>query len=265
MSIHDTHPFLCRSPLLPGESLASLLIRLSLLNVYPSPGMVISIGKERLSVKDVLTQPRCAETYHLLADLTQLAPELLYRATPHAFAERLAFRGNAFPTVELADGEVVPLLSPSILQHHIWSVQRASYCPHCLREGAYHRLAWMLCAANVCLRHRCLLVRGCQTCQAPLRVTDIVKGQCPKCQLDLTASVAVDMSGDEFGLFAQTTLLGWFGLAPEGTIPRCLPNSWQTNWSQWSTSLPRQTEPILYRLVTGIQRSLLGIGQNWPC
>jgi hypothetical protein len=265
MSIHYTHPFLCRSPLLPGESLVSLLVRLSLLNAYPSPGVVVSIGKERLSVKDVLTQPRCAETYHVLADLTQLAPEMLYWATPHAFAEQLALPGDAFPTAELADGEVVPLLSPSILQHHIWSVQRASYCPHCLQEGAYHRLAWMLCAANVCLRHHCLLVRGCQACQAPLHVTDIVRGQCPKCQLDLTTSVAADMSRDEFGLFAQTALLGWFGLAPEGTpIPRCLPNSWQTNGSQWTTSLPRQTEPILYRLVTGIQRSLLGIGPDWP-
>jgi hypothetical protein len=190
---------------------------------------------------------------------------MLYWATPHAFAEQLALPDDAFPTAELADGEVAPLLSPSILQHHIWSVQRASYCPHCLQEGAYHRLAWMLCAANVCLRHHCLLVRGCQACQAPLHVTDIVRGQCPKCQLDLTTAVAADMSGDEFGLLVQTALLGWFGLAPEGTpIPRCLPNSWQTNGSQWTTSLPRQTEPILYRLVTGIQRSLLGIGPDWP-
>jgi hypothetical protein len=255
MSLHDTHPFLCRSPLLPGESLASLLVRLSLLNAYPSPAMVTSVGKARLPAKDVLTQPRYAETYHVLAGLTRLAPATLYQATAHAFAGLLTSPGEAFPTVEMGDGEVVPLLSPVVLQHHIRPAERASYCPRCLQEGRYHRLTWMLCAANVCLAHRCLLVGACQTCQALLRVVDIVKGRCPQCQFDLTAATAVDVSGDEFGLFAQTTLLSWFGLAPERS---------GTNGSQWSASLPQQTGPILYRLVTGIQRSLLGIDPDWP-
>ena len=264
MSLHDTHPFLCRSPLLPGESLASLLVRLSLLNAYPSPGMVISIGKERLSVKDVLTQPRCAETYDVLAGLTQLAPGTLYRATPHAFAEQLALPGDGFPTAELADEEVASLLSPTMLQHHIWSAQRASYCPRCLQEAPYHRLAWMLCALNVCLTHHCLLLRECQACQVPLRVTDIVKGQCPKCQFDLTAAVAVDVSGDEFGLFAQATLLGWVGIGSEGARAYfARPDSLRANWLQWSSSLPPQSGSVLYRLVTGIQRSLFGIGPEW--
>lgn len=255
MSLHDTHPFLCRSPLLPGESLASLLVRLSLLNAYPSPGMVTSVGKARLPAKDVLTQPRHAETYHVLAGLTQLDPATLYRATVHAFAGLLALPGEAFPTVELGEGEVVPLLSPPVLQHHIRPAQHASYCPRCLQEGSYHRLAWMLCAANVCLTHRCLLVGACQACQTLLRVVDIVKGQCPHCQFDLTSATAVDVAGDEFGLFAQTTLLDWFGLTPERS---------GTNWSKWSTSLPQQTGAILYRLVIGIQRSLFGIDRDWP-
>lgn len=264
MSTRHTHPFLCRSPLLPGESLASLLVRLSLLNAYPSPNMVISIGKERLSVKDVLTQPRYDGTYHVLAGLTQLAPGTLYRATPHAFAERLTMPGDESPTVELTDGKVVPVLTPGMLQHHIWSAQRASYCPRCLQEGPYHRLAWMLCAINVCLSHRCLLVRECRACQSLLRVTDIVKGQCPKCEFDLTTATTVDVSGDDFGLFAQSTLLGWFGMAPEESYaPYSVPNSPQTNWSRGAASMPQQTEPILYRLVTGIQRSLLGIGTEW--
>ncbi len=265
MCLHDTHPFLCRSPLLSGESLPSLLVRLSLLNAYPSPGMVIAIGKERLSVKDVLTQPRCTQTYQALADLTHLAPGTLYQATPHAFAERLSLPGEVFPTAELADREVVPLLSPSMMQHHIWSMQRASYCPCCLQEGAYHRLVWMPCALNVCLVHRCLLLRACQACHAPLHVTNIVKGQCPKCQFDLTAAVTVDMTGDEFGLFAQTTLLNWFGGDPERSGAYfAQPESLRANWLQWARSLPPQSDSVLYRLVTGLQRSLLGIGPEWP-
>ena len=227
MSNRHTHPFLCRSPLLPGESLASLMVRLSLLNAYPSPNMVISIGKERLSVKDVLTQPRYDETYHVLTNLTQLAPETLYRATPHTFAERLILPGDEPPTVELTDGKFVPVLTPSMLQHHIWSAQRASYCPHCLQERPYHRLIWMLCAINVCLSHRCLLVRECRACQALLRVTDIVKGQCSKCEFDLTTAATVDVSGGDFGLFAQSTLLGWFSMAPDEIHPSSL----QKNWS----------------------------------
>lgn len=265
MSIHYAHPFLCRSPLLPGESLASLLVRLSLLNAYPSPGMVISIGKERLSVKDVLTQPRCAETYDVLADLTQLTPETLYQATPHALAERLALSGDASPTAELADGGVGSLLSPSMLQHHIRSAQRASFCPRCLQEAPYHRLAWMFCALNVCLTHHCLLVRACQACQAPLRVTDIVKGQCPKCQFDLTTAIAIDVSGDEFGLFAQATLLDWVGKGLEGSRAHAARSDSlrARSWSQWASSLPPQAGSVLYHLVTGFQRSLLGIGPEW--
>lgn len=261
MSLHYTHPFLCRSPLLPGESLASLLVRLSLLNAYPSPGMVTSVAKARLPAKDVLTQPRYAETYHVLASLTQLDPATLYRATPHAFAEPLSLPGDECPTVALAEGEVMPLLAPSVLRHHIWSSQRASYCPLCLQEGAYHRLSWMLCAVNVCLAHRRLLLRACQACQALLHVTDIVKGQCPACRFDLTSAVAVDVSGDEFGLFAQSTLLEWFGVRQPRT-PGPM-DSLQANWFQWSRSLRARSSAILYRLVIGIQRSLLGIGPEW--
>ncbi len=262
MSNRHTHPFLCRSPLLPGESLASLLVRLSLLNAYPSPNMVVTIGRERLFGKDVLTQPRYVETYHMLESLTGLAPITLYRATPHTFAQQLALPGDELSTVKLADGGVLPLLSPSMLQSHIWSAQRASYCPHCLQEEPYHRLSWMLCALNICPTHRCLLVRRCQTCQTLLRVTDIVKGRCPKCGFDLTTAATIDVSGDNFGLFAQFTLLGWFGVAPEES-PDSVPDSLQTNWSQWMVSMPQQPEPVLYRLVTGIQRSLLGIGAEW--
>lgn len=263
MNLHPIPSFLCRSPLLPGESLVSLLIRLSLLNGYHLPSTVISIGQERLAKKDVLTRPIHTETYEMLQHLTKLTASILYQATPHIFAGSLTLPGDKVMTVKLPDGITAPLL-PAELHRHLWSTHRVTYCPHCLKQAKYHRLVWLAWAVNACPEHCCLLVKGCQACQSSLRVEDIVRGRCPKCQFELTQAVAVNVSQDAFGLFTQATLVAWFGTDLEENIaPEASPSGMQAKWSQWTASMPQQPRPVLYRLVTGIQRALLGLNPDW--
>jgi predicted DNA-binding protein (UPF0251 family) len=264
MSLSHSPPFLCRSALLPGESLASLLVRLSALNAYPSPGMVLSIGQERLTQKDTLARPMYAETYEVLQQLTGLMPSSLYQATPHIFARAMTSPDDEAVTVALPDGKAAPLLPANVLHSHLRSSRHVSYCPNCLATDAYHRLAWLPGMMAVCLKHRCLLVWGCQSCHAFLGVQDVVKRQCPKCQFDLTQAVVSEVAQDAFGLFAQTTLLRWFGLLQEECgHQRWSPNGLQETWSSWTALLPQQSAAVLYRLVEGVQRSLLRIGPNW--
>lgn len=264
MNLHHSLPFLCRSALRPGESLPSLLVRLAVLNAYQSPRMVLSIGQERLTQKDDLTRPMHAETYQVLQQLTKLTPSALYRATPHFFARAISLPGDETATVSLSGGETAPLLPANVRRSYLRSNHRVCYCPRCLETDAYFRQAWSPRAVTVCLEHRCLLVRGCQSCQSFLRLQDVVKGQCPKCQFDLTQAVVSDVTQDAFGLFAQTTLLRWFGLVREECGHQfSLPNSLQETWTPWTASMPQQPTAVLYHLVEGVQRSLLRIKPNW--
>jgi len=107
----DVYPrLLRRAPLLPGESLPSLLARLSLLNGYEGLGNInwlagedwYSRRKEVASgvasregrVMDAPSRPERPATYERLAALTGLAPIALYSASAHALnLPRLESRG----------------------------------------------------------------------------------------------------------------------------------------------------------------------------
>lgn len=254
--VQDTRSFLCRSSLLPGESLASLLVRLAGLNAYPSANMVFSVVQERLAVKDVLARPVQTGTYQMLADFIRLTSANIYQATPYVFTGILTLPDDEMMPIVLPDDQVAPGRTASFLRHHIRSTHRAAYCPRCLQNAPYHRLAWMPFAVNICREHLCLLVSSCPVCQSLLRLTDVVSRRCRKCRFDLTQAVTTDVSADTFGLFAQTMMMSWFGLATEeANLP--------TMESWWAASLPQQPKPVLYRLVTGIQRSLRGFGPEW--
>lgn len=251
MSLSPCRPFLCRSALLPGEALASLLVRLAAMNAYQPPGMVASIGQACLPKRDTLDRPKYAETYQILATLTGLTPLALYQATPHVFARILTRPGHETATMALPDGEIVPLLTANGRYAQFRPAQRLCYCPRCLAEAPYYRLAWLLNAVTVCLHHRCLLVRDCQRCQASLQVRDIVQGQCPHCRFDLRQAEVTDVGQDSFGLFAQTMCLSWLTLDPAQPA------------SHWAASLPSQPPAVLHHLLEGIQRALLGIEPGW--
>ncbi len=84
---HST--LLVRTAILPGESLQSLLMRLSRLNDYDVPDTLFQILQERASkqqaLRDRTTLPRGIEMYERLETLTGIAIPDLYAASAHRF------------------------------------------------------------------------------------------------------------------------------------------------------------------------------------
>ncbi|MEW5959804.1 MAG: TniQ family protein [Chloroflexota bacterium] len=172
---------LLRSPLLPGESLPSYLVRLAKLNGYHTPNLVIQLCQERLSQPDIITRPTRAETYAQLTELTKLDDDRLYAASAHILAITILPAGTEPELIALRSGVGVALLPSAVLRQHLWPETDAQFCPHCLAEASYHRLAWLPQAVSACLAHRCLLVKGCPICGEKLKTGDVVEGRCGRC------------------------------------------------------------------------------------
>jgi hypothetical protein len=123
--------------------------------------MVIQVCQERLSQSDSITGPARAETYARLAELVKLDVDRLYAASAHSLAITLLPAGTEPDYISLRPGVGVGLLPAAVLRRHVWPETDAQFCPYCLSEATYHRLAWLLQAVSVCLTHRCLLIKGC--------------------------------------------------------------------------------------------------------
>ncbi len=243
-------PLLCRSPLRPGESLPSLLIRLARENFYHSPTMVVQLCRERLTQRDQITRPTRTETFQVLAELVQIEADELYAASEHRFAPVITP-----PTCEqyftaLPSGKTVPVLPYSFSRMQIWPKSNVQFCPLCLQESAHHRVDWMPLAVAVCLRHQCLLVRGCPRCQEPLKIRDILETRCPHCDFELTQAPIISVAADRFGLFSQSVIQSWLDLSP----PRIV---------KTETSLPDEPPAALYRLLDGLRRAVMCVRHSW--
>lgn len=250
MALQRPTRLLRRSPLLPGESLESLLERLAVLNYYDPPGMLhrFCIGLTR---GDRVPDSRVGQTYEQLAALTLVEPRDLYQATVHSFAPFLALPGTSQGrSTTLPGGEEVSILSEMTIRQYVWLGQRACFCPECLREAAYHRLAWMLVPAAVCLRHKCLLVARCPKCLELLSVRSVVHTRCVRCEADLLQASPLSVADDAFGLFTQRVIQAWLGLVPTPSSP-------------WPHSLPDQSPQVLLRVIEGLRLNLPKAGDEW--
>lgn len=132
---HSLPPLLCRSPLLPGESLPSFLFRLSVENFYPSLTMAERLCRERLQQVDNVSRPLQTATYQTLADLVQLEPHQLYLASVHSLAPTLTSPTAPAQLVTLPTGEQVPLLNPFRQLRSVRPDTQAQFCPCCLQEA----------------------------------------------------------------------------------------------------------------------------------
>lgn len=240
---------LLRSPLLPDESLPSYLARLAKLNGYHTPNMVAQICRERLSQPDIVTRPTQAETYIRLAELVQLDDNQLYTASAHSLALTLLPAGTAPTHISLPSAAEVVVLPSGLLRQHLWPETDIQFCPHCLAETPYHRLAWLPQAVSVCLAHRCLLVRGCPVCGHKLKIGDAVEGRCGHCAFDLQTSPTISVVGDHFGLFSQRAIQVWLKLRTTNRVDH--------------ERLPRQPSYILYQVAYGLHRAIRTIRQRW--
>lgn len=244
-----------RVPLLPDESLVSLLTRLTHLNFYPSPSLLIGhivdeINEPKLH-NDRLDFPVRPETYEKLSSLTLLDSIALYKATPHHFAQVLASPPDSVQSLELTDGSIVPYFPPTYLPDQIRPLFAGQFCPACLKEGAYHRLTWMPTAVSACLRHKCLLIDRCYVCHEEVSISAIVGTHCKKCKADLTKAKIFSVENDQIGILSQQIIQSWL-------MQNATPLS--------ATSLlPGQPPAILYRVIEGLQSSVKALETlKWP-
>src|SRR5690348_444302 len=113
---HST--LLVRTTIQPGESLKSLLIRLSRLNDYDVPDTLSQILQEGVSkqqaLKDRIALPRSNEMYQRMEALTGIGIPDLYAASSHRFTTILTPPDISIEFLELVESLFTPLLSWSL-------------------------------------------------------------------------------------------------------------------------------------------------------
>lgn len=232
---------LSHPPLRPGESLPSLLFRLTAENRYHSPAVIA-----RLCGDDNLAQPTRAETYRVLSELANIEAGTLYDATAHRFGPTITPPGSNLSSITLPSGREAVILGHNVLREHTRPASDVQFCPLCLREAPYHRLGWFPLAVTVCLEHQCLLVYHCSKCRKGLKVLDITEGRCPHCDFELADAPVISVAADSFGLFSQAVIQSWLGLAPMPPVE----------------GLPAQPAAALYRLLDGLRRAAMN-ARTW--
>lgn len=242
-------PLLCRTPLLPGESLPSLLIRLSQENLYESPRFLEQVCQERLTHRDTVAHPTRAETFQVLGELVCIEPIELHKASVHSLATVLTPPTLEYPTLTLSAGQVVPVLPAALHPKHTWFTQGwVAFCPVCLAEAAYHRLNWLPLSTTICLHHHCLLVHRCPACKRECQMLDVVTAKCRKCQFDLTQTPLTLVRQDETGILTQRIIQSWWGVAPPVDIPTLAVHSPRT----------------LYCLIDGLSHAMTSVKKLLP-
>lgn len=247
-------PLLRRTALLPNESLASLLERLTHLNFYETCGLLQTIGRERLTalqIEDDLAQPTRLETFQQLGSLTRLSLDELYDASDQRFAEGLVPFGQTVRHMPWLENTTRPRLETRWAHDHLRPTDATQFCPHCLKVAAYHRLNWIPCAAAICLEHLCLLTDRCRRCWHRTTVADLVNQRCLNCKADLRRASRISIAHDGLGIQSQQVIQGWFKVAEVSAevIAAC--------------HLPTQSPRVLYQLLLLLARELLAGQAEW--
>src|SRR6266567_2808355 len=245
-------PLLNRLPLLPGESLLSLLARLAKCNHYEPRSILSSLIKKsgEFKARGRLGYPSRISQFRYLEALTNVAIYDLYRATAHAFTDILTPPEDEVEYLELDHDLTVPLLSKGVVAKQMRSEATCQFCPLCLKSAVYHRLIWLPLACAACLEHQCLLINTCHKCGARVRIQGVVEATCPKCKTDLREAEVVSVENDPIGLFTQSVLRSWL---LESVSPISV-----------DYSLPQQMPRDLYRVIDGLRLCIMQVNHDWP-
>lgn len=239
-----------RRRLLPGESLASLLIRLAQVNHYePLTLLMKHVQAETRSrglTRDRLDYPYRTETYISITMLTDISIFDLYTATPHKFAQIIIPPERTINSIKLLDSTSMPLLARGIASKQLRPVQSAQFCPICLKKAPYHRLIWTSLAVSACLEHKCLLITSCHICGEKISVNDVVVSQCSTCGANLKEAETQFLDKDEFGLFSQHLIQSWLmdKITPQDRVDL----------------VPDRLPQILYRVIDGLRQVIMTPG-----
>jgi hypothetical protein len=226
-------PLLRRDNLLPGESLQSLIERLTLRNYYSHSGFIEWICCRQTDShhsRDKIVRPKTDQTFEKLALLTKISAEELFAASDHRFASILNLPEQT-KSIMMPDENHRERVTRATGQRHIRSSSAAQFCTLCLSDSAYHRLSWIPVASTICLKHKCLLVVQCPQCSKKVSVTEIIAAKCKACNFDLREAPYVSVADDVLGILSQQVIQYWLSIAPKPPLstcrklPNCLPNS----------------------------------------
>lgn len=244
-------PLICRLPLLPGESLPSLLARLARENEYEPPSLLLGLLREpEESLKIRLVCPMRASTFERIVSLSCISPYELYKATAHSFTQVLTPPESTFEYLELCNDAHLPLLSYKFAALHLRPDSKGQFCSLCLKENAYHQIIWLSNACSACLKHKILLDNTCPECREAVRIRDIIDRNCSKCRTDLSEALPNSVKHDAFGLFAQAAIQSW--------LTQC------NNPLPTVYFLPKQTPRVLYRVLDKLKNAIQKVSKDWP-
>jgi len=105
-----------------------------------------------------------------------------------------SYAGNVFGC-EFISAPFIPWITPAGVYHRIRRHHGTAYCPMCLRDYGYSRLAWRLAWMVHCPRHERPLLDACPKCDAPFvfhRMAAEARGAllCINCGYDITRATA---------------------------------------------------------------------------
>lgn len=209
-----------RTQLCPGESLASIIERLTLLNGYESSRTILELCK--IGTDKSLILPRSPDWLLRLSALADVMCGDLYAAAGNIYTGILPqpeFRGASAALGSTG-------MSSRSARKYFWYTNAAKFCPMCLREAAYHRLLWTLNCVSVCTQHQLLLTDICPMCRGRVSIRDVVLAECNTCRADLTKAESKQIGQNTFGMISQQIIHSWFtgGSVSEQDLPWPLPH-----------------------------------------
>ena len=209
-------PLPAREKPLPGESLASLLRRTADAMGYEGPRRILAMLAQTERLPAHVNHLTPGPIMDRLSELLRCPRDELVGSTVHAYGPRWMLAPKGEPGRQLCD-------SKTILKYAVSSV--SPVCPGCLRqdERPFDRLAWSLRAVPVCLRHACLLITHCPSCDRPIRPGRDHTTQC-KCGCHFHQAEVRPVSREVVTL--ATDLNRWFcgdtAPLPGMSTPACL-------------------------------------------
>jgi hypothetical protein len=225
------------------------LARLAAANFYEPPGLLHHLYLNGLPDTKI-ERAHHTLTFARLATLTRLAPLALYGATVHTFAPAINLPGHAESYIDLPGGETGLLLDSGIGRKQVRTAMTALFCPLCLQEAPYHRLAWLPFAVSACLSHQCLLLDRCPACRRTVSIWDVVYTRCHHCQAELTQAPVLSLAHDDEGLLAQRMIQAW--LTGDASLV-----------AGAGCGLPEAPPRALYRVLDGLRASTMRVQVEW--
>lgn len=239
-------PLLRLAPLQPGESLPSLLARLTILKHYASPKIF-----QRLSRSEWPDSPECpsrSSTLRNFAQLTCIDVLDLYTASDLVMVSAQAW-ANSSPWYPPDLTQPIPYWNWLPVSGMVHAAKPSRFCPQCLMDGAYHRSIWRVVPIAICLTHKCLLIEKCPHCSASVSIRDIVLARCSRCRFDLRQTPTYSVLNETWGHTAQGTLWAW--LRGQSTVDENL---------RW----PNHPPPFLWDIAEGLTRMMLCFPDRFP-